>query len=204
MDPFTWNAIHSNVYTFLFHVAILHLRFIKVVLQFVLDISLFTRCFRHWTSASRQLEKSPSSSIFFQRHKYINRSPKKERRLNGDEAFAFTLSLFLFIYLFFSVCVDWLVSSSCRRQTKNVAPLLFIFRQLIPVFQGIVSFRFFSLIRCKTMVHNVETLVCCLWPIGTCDATTFRPGALKEAPLTHLKFPYEALLARWLSILIKQ
>ena len=105
MDPFTWNAIHSNVYTFLFHVAILHLRFIKVVLQFVLDISLFTRCFRHWTSASRQLEKSPSSSIFYQRHKYINRSPKKERRLNGDEAFAFTLSLFLFIYLFFSVCV---------------------------------------------------------------------------------------------------
>jgi hypothetical protein len=119
-----------------------------------------------------------------------------------------SLSLFLFFYLFiyFFVCVCGLACFFFLSKTnKECGSSSFYFSPAHSCFprNRFVSF-FFSLIRCKTMVHNVETLVCCLWPIGTCDATTFRPGALKEAPLTHLKFPYEALLARWLSILIKQ
>ena len=56
-----------------------------------------------------------------------------------------SLSLFLFfIYLFFLLCV-WLCGLFLLLvEDKQRMWLLFIFRQLIPVFQGIVSFFFFA------------------------------------------------------------
>ena len=103
---------------------------------------LFRRCFRHWTRASRQLEKSPSSSIF---SSVINTSIARRKKNDVWMGTTRSLSLFLFfIYLFFLLCV-WLCGLFLLLvEDKQRMWLLFIFRQLIPVFQGIVSFFFFA------------------------------------------------------------